>query len=187
MPPLPLKCSLEMHLLSMGPRSYTQFRAAMKQFDVCDVPGYAEQTETGVMHTVHVVATRLYESNSDAVLIDDLFPTGAAELPRLFLDQMQTPFMKKCVQLLPDGRHVRGSSPFGIFDVASLVAFVKSRGICGTSRSQLCGEYPAAFVDLNTCLQSSVFVATPKYVWHTSQVTKNDETSKEKWYNKLRV
>lgn len=179
MPLPPVKYSLEQYLLSMGPRSHAQFREAMLKFKVTVVPAYALETDTGYIHVVHAVARDLFQHHSEAVSIKSLFDSTA--LAYTFFDQLPTVFMKKYVQLMPGGKHVRAASPLNIFDVATMIAYIKSQGICGTARSTLCGEYPAAYVDLEECVRQKKCVGTSNYIWHVSQVTQKTGCALEMW------
>lgn len=164
----------------MGPRSHAQLREAMSKFKVTVVPAYALETDTGYIHVVHAVARDLFQRHSDAVSIKSLFDSSA--LAYTFFNQLSTSFMKKYVQLMPDNKHVRAASPLHIFDVATMIAYIKSQGISGTARSKLCGEYPAAYVDLEECVRLRKCVGTSNYIWHVSQVTQKDSRALEVWH-----
>lgn len=165
-------------LLSLGPRSVSQFKALATKCKAKRIPPSVVQKNGMYMHKVHSLAEFIYKASSPAVHINAL--PGPREIGQMLETRKNDPFIKERVQFLPHGV-VRQRTPLGIYDKASLRARVYRKNIAGIPLVEVAGEYEGACIDLLDLVSQDVVFTDNTTVWSKELFPAHNEDVLKKW------
>jgi hypothetical protein len=176
-----VRCSLcdsfEREMLMLGPRTLAEYAHLLRKYKIPEhsaVPFTASAEPNVFEHIIFAKAKALGASLSPPVSVRSLFAN--ARHAQWVLANAASPYLRKHIELV-SGSMVKGKTPLGAHNAASLQQAVRRAGIKGVSRIAVAGEYKTAWSDMLALIENGHVRATQTHVWHADNVVdKEDET-----------
>lgn len=169
---------LEENVLSLGPRTRSQFASLRAKFKATRIPPNIQLYKHRFCHRLHRLALHIAEHVLDATNVADL--PAQPHIKALMTPSTTDDFVNGRVQFVGHNQ-VRAKTPLGMFDIDSLQKGILRANIRGCKMVELASEYAQACADVAQLIDVKIVFTDNFTVWHSDVVPKHSPTAMQTW------